>query len=208
MCKYFTLPKSVLIVALVIACGLVVGGGAKAMAGASSTTPDPNLGVEPGFSHIPVGKVPPPEGRITPPSNKPATGAAAGAGLNNSIPACGGASTCRPTGISPTVQAPFSSSSFRVTSEYVDSYSGQDVMLFAGEKLAPPRVGSTRGVVVGSGLRIIVGNNPNALRQFLAPGTPGRLTITAVNGDVVSLRCENGAALSFNFTTDVYAAPS
>ncbi len=214
MVKVSSFQKNLLIILLIVGgvtLGLTVGGAAWAYNRSNSTNSSSNLGVVPGFSGVSVpGKVPPPKGRITPPSDASATGAAAGVGLNNSIPACGGATSCHPIGVSPTNQAPFSQADFRVTSEYSTSYGNQDMMIYAGESLSAPTSGSSRGKttsssVIGSGLRIIVGSNPNAMQQFLTPGSLGRLTITSVNANIVNLRDQNGTALTFDLATDVYS---
>jgi hypothetical protein len=115
-----------------------------------------------------------------------------------------GVPACRVTGIFPDAQASGPMGwAFGVTNAYAGLYDGRYITVFAGAKLAPDPSGGTHGVPDGGGVRISVDDSQN-MQQFLAAGTKGYLTITAVKGNIVTLQQDNETSLTFNLATDSY----
>jgi len=118
--------------------------------------------------------------------------------LSNSISACGGAATCRPEGIFPAGQAPWSfATDFASQNEYIGTHLGQNLEVYAGEAFVTGS-GSSQ-TVLGGGLRVVSGDG--LWKQYLAPVTPGWLKITSVNGDTISLVSQSGAIVDFSLTS-------
>jgi hypothetical protein len=210
------LPRKLVLPVAGIAGVLSLGAVAFAASGATTSIPVPTAstgsGPPPGYlSQIPSWKTPPivPNGTPTAgtaPAN--AGGDASGANLNTSVPACAGSSACQLQGVSSNVQAPFPSSQFRVSNEYSGVYNGQPVMIYAGEKRgadspsAPP--GSSASAVVGGGIRVVIGTDPSKLQEFLAPNTPGPLSLSSVQDTTVLLQRLDGSTITFDLQTDTY----
>lgn len=93
---------------------------------------------------------------------------------------------------------------FGVTNAYSGLYDGQYITVFAGAKLAPDLTGGTHGVPDGGGVRISKGNSQDT-QQFLADGTQGYLTVTALNASILTLQREDGTTLTFNLATYTYS---
>ena len=94
---------------------------------------------------------------------------------------------------------------FEVTNAYSGLYNGQYVTVYAGAVLAPDPTGTTaHGVFDGGGVRIGVNPSPT-MPQFLAPATPGLLSIRAVTGGIVTLQREDGTTVTFNLATNTYS---
>lgn len=116
-----------------------------------------------------------------------------------------GAFACRVLGIHPDAQAsgPWGWT-FEVTNAYSGIFQGQYISIFAGATLASDPTGRTaHGVPDGSGVRVTNGDSENP-QQFLLPGSLGLLTITSVNGNIVTLRLPDGAIVTFNLASDTY----
>jgi hypothetical protein len=113
---------------------------------------------------------------------------------------------CRVTGIHPDAQASETWGwTFGVTNAYGGIFEGQYIQVYAGATLAPDPTGQTaHGVPDGSGVRITVGESPTP-QQFLLPGSLALLTITSVSGNIVTLQLPDGAAVTFNLTTDTFS---
>jgi hypothetical protein len=130
------------------------------------------------------------------------TTAYTGPPLNNSVPACAGASSCRIEGIVPAGQAPWNATDFAIQNEYVGTYQGQNIEVYAGEALNAASGSATS--VAGGGLRIVLGDA--AWQQYLAPNTPGWVDITSVDGSVLNLQSQNGTALSFDLDNNTFGS--
>jgi len=210
MRKWFRFPR---IVAPLGVLALVMGGSAWAAAATSSSVTSNDLGYQPGaLSGVPSWKAASiPKGRVTPPPPAPPRGSTPVPGTKG-IAACGGAPTCRLTGISTGGEAPFSDQSFRVVNTYAGTFDGQQIMIWAGGTLAPEggpttppgHPGNPGRPVVDGGLRLDLG--AHGVQQFLVPNSPGWVKITAVAGGVVSLHSESGSSLTFNLATDTYSS--
>jgi hypothetical protein len=133
------------------------------------------------------------------------------AGSANDLPLCEnghipkGAAACRPEGIYPDAQeSEIWGWAFQVTNAYSGMYDGRYIAVYGGAVLTPDPTGrSAHGIPGSGGVRVAVNQSPK-VSQFLAPGTQGLLSITAVKGGVITLQREDGTTVTFSLATDMF----
>jgi hypothetical protein len=126
--------------------------------------------------------------------------------IGNGLTIPPGAFACRVMGIHPDAQAsePWGWT-FGVTNAYGGIFEGRYITVYAGSTLALDPSGKTaHGVPDGSGVRVTV-DEAQTFQQFLLPGSLAPLTVTSVNGDIVTLQLPDGATVTFNLDTDTYS---
>jgi len=99
---------------------------------------------------------------------------------------------------------------FRPQNEYFGTYNGQEIVIYAGEKLAPDTNGAwapgcSCTPVIGGGLRISLGNS-GTMTDYLDSTSPGWVAITAVDEDIVSLVRQDGSEVTFNLADDSFSS--
>jgi hypothetical protein len=109
----------------------------------------------------------------------------------------------RHAGIMRLTEGPFSAGVFTVKDAYQGPADGTWLLAYAGA-----RVNVSTGAPAGGALAIYSQRNASDLLRlvgtFDAPSITGPLTITGVHGDILTVKTQAGAVLTFNLKTDTY----
>lgn len=135
---------------------------------------------------------------------------------------CGGTTHCYMVRITTGAQAPWAQQTFRVVNQYFGTFSGDHLVIYAGQRRyttdvrippgasAPPPEGGVRVMYTPTTALPGLGTGSAAttaahVEQYLLPTYSGWLKITGVTGYTVSLVEEDGSPVVLNIATGSYS---